>query len=71
MPLIRSLQIKAYLLLQQKQPKLTFTWKMNNALINRTFGKDEVRNKIKDILEFIENEGTTNPSSWWYNESSA
>ena len=44
--------------------KTTFTWKLNKALLNDTLVMEEIRNKIKDILEFNENEGTTYPNLW-------
>ena len=44
--------------------KPTYTWKLNNALLNDTLVKEEIRKEIKDFLEFNENEGTTYPNLW-------
>jgi hypothetical protein len=37
----------------------TFTWKLNNTLLNDTLVKEEIKKEIKDILEFNEDEATT------------
>jgi hypothetical protein len=42
--------------------KPTFTWKLNNTLLNDTLVKKEKKKEIKDILEFNENEATTYPN---------
>jgi hypothetical protein len=39
--------------------KPTFTWKLNNTLLNDSLVKDEIKKEIKDVLEFNENEATT------------
>jgi hypothetical protein len=39
--------------------KPTFTWKLNNTLLNDSLGKEEIKNEIKDFLEFNEKEATT------------
>jgi len=44
--------------------KPTYTWKLNNALLNDNLVKEEIKKKIKDFLEFNENEGTTFPNLW-------
>jgi hypothetical protein len=44
--------------------KPTFTWKWNNTLLNDTLVKEEIKNDIKDVLEFNENEVTTYPYLW-------
>ena len=36
--------------------KPTFTWKLNNTLLNDTLVKEEIKKEIKDFLEFNENE---------------
>ena len=42
--------------------KPTFTWKLNNTLLNDSLVKDEIKKEIKDFLEFNENEATTYPN---------
>ena len=44
--------------------KPTFTWKLNNTLLNDTLVKEEIKKEIKDFLEFNENEATTYPNLW-------
>ena len=44
----------------KKIRKPTYTWKLNNALLNDNLVKEE----IKDFLEFNENEGTTYLNLW-------
>jgi hypothetical protein len=44
--------------------KPTFTWILNNTLINDTLVKEEIKKDIKDILDFNENEATTYPNLW-------
>jgi hypothetical protein len=44
--------------------KPTFTWKLNNTLLNDSLIKDEIKKEIKDFLEFNENEATTYPNLW-------
>jgi exonuclease III len=42
--------------------KPTFTWKLNNTLLNDTLVKEGKKKEIKDFLEFNENEDTTYPN---------
>jgi hypothetical protein len=44
--------------------KPTFTWKLNNTLLNDSLVKEEIKKEIKDFLEFNENEATTYPNLW-------
>jgi hypothetical protein len=37
--------------------KPTFTWKLNNTLLNDNLVKEGIKNEIKDFLNFNENEG--------------
>jgi hypothetical protein len=38
--------------------KPTYTWKLNNSLLNAKLVWEEIKKEIKDFLEFNENEGT-------------
>jgi hypothetical protein len=44
--------------------KPTFTWKLNNSLLNDTLIKEEIKKEVKNFLEFNENEATTYPNLW-------
>jgi hypothetical protein len=44
--------------------KPTFTWNLNNSLLNDTLDKEEIKKEIRDFLEFNENEATTYPNLW-------
>ena len=44
--------------------KPTYTWRLNNNLLNDTLAKEEIKKEIRDFLEFNENEGTTYPNLW-------
>ena len=39
--------------------KRTYTWKLNNALLNNNLVKEEVKKEIKGFSEFNENEDTS------------
>ena len=44
--------------------KPTYTWKLNNALLNDNLVKEEIKKEIKDFLEFNENEDTSYQNLW-------
>jgi hypothetical protein len=44
--------------------KRTYTWKLNNVLLNDNLVMEEIKQKINDFLVFNENEGTTYPRLW-------
>jgi hypothetical protein len=44
--------------------KPTFTWKLNNTLLNDTLFKEGIKKEIKDFLEFNGNEEPTYPNFW-------
>jgi hypothetical protein len=44
--------------------KPTFTWKLNNTLLNDSLVKDKIKKEIKDFLEFNENEARRYPNLW-------
>jgi hypothetical protein len=44
--------------------KHTYTWKLNNALLNYTVGNEEIKKEIRDFLEFNENENMPYQNLW-------
>jgi hypothetical protein len=42
----------------------TFTWKVNNTLLNDTLVKEEIKEEIKDFIQFYEIEAITYPNIW-------
>jgi hypothetical protein len=44
--------------------KPTYTWKVNNTLLNDNLFKEEIKKEIKDFLEFNENEAITCANLW-------
>ena len=71
MSLIRLLQLRLIFNSNKNNQKCIFTWKLNKVLLNEEILKKEIRNGIKDFLEFNENEGTAYPNIWGNNESIA
>ena len=70
MPPIRTLWSKSGLQWQKNNRKPTYTWKLNNILLNENLVKEEIKKEIKDFLEHNEN-GHNIPKSMGHNESSA
>jgi hypothetical protein len=44
--------------------KPTFTWKLNNTLLNDNLVKEGIKKNITDFLAFNESEATTYPNLW-------
>ena len=44
--------------------KPTYSWKLNNSLLNYNLVREEIKKEIKDFLELNENEGKTYPNTW-------
>jgi hypothetical protein len=42
----------------------TFTWKLNNTLLNDNLVKEEIKKEVKDFLEFNENKDTSYQNLW-------
>ena len=59
---IRSPQTKPGLQINKNKRKPTNTWMLNNTLLNDNLVKEEIKKKIKDFLEFNENEAKTYPN---------
>ena len=64
MPPIRSLWSKVVFNSNKNNRKPTYTWKLNNILLNDTLVMEEIKKDIKDVLEHNENEDTTYPNLW-------
>ena len=56
---IRSPQTKVIFNNNINNRKPTFTWKLNDTLLNDNLVKEEIKKEIKVCLEINENENTT------------
>jgi hypothetical protein len=48
----------------KKNRKPTYTWKLNNSLLNDNLVRSEIKKEIKEFLQCSEKEGTTYPNLW-------
>jgi hypothetical protein len=44
--------------------KPTYSWKLNNSLLNDNLARQELKKEIKDFLKCIKDEGTAYPNLW-------
>ena len=44
--------------------KFTYTWKLNNTLLNNNLVREDRKKEISDFLELSENKGTIYPNIW-------
>ena len=44
--------------------KSTYTWKLNNTLLNDNLVREEIKKEIKDFLELKETTDTSYPNLW-------
>ena len=49
---------------REKNIKKTYTWRLNNMLLNNQEITDEVKEEIKKYLETNDNENMTTPNLW-------
>jgi hypothetical protein len=61
---IRSPQTKAGLKYNKNNRKHTYTWKLNNALLDDNLVNEEIKKEIKGFLEFNGNENTSYQNLW-------
>ena len=61
---IRSPWSKVVFNSNKNNRKPTYTWKLNNTLLNDNLVKEERKKEIKDFLEFNKNETITYPNLW-------
>jgi hypothetical protein len=59
---IRSSELR--LVFSSIQNNRTYTWNPNKALLNDKLVKEEIKNEIKEFLEFNDNEDITYPNLW-------
>jgi hypothetical protein len=48
----------------QGEDTATYTWKLNNILLNNNLVKEEMMKEVKDFLEFNKNEDIIYPNLW-------
>ena len=57
-------RLRLVLNINKNNRKHTYTWKLNNALLNDNLVKEEIKKEIKGILECNENEDISYQNLW-------
>jgi hypothetical protein len=49
---------------KNKNRKPTYSWKLNNSLLNDNLVREEIKKETKDFMEFSEHEDISYPNLW-------